>query len=66
MSRGAFLLAPGDHSLSIIWDQKAPGGNSTLQWFEVAAAPARQALITVTNGTDSATLNVIQNAVERV
>lgn len=35
MSHGTFTLAPGSHSLTVTWDQKVPGGNSTLQWFEV-------------------------------
>jgi PEP-CTERM motif-containing protein len=35
MSRGTFLLAPGSHSLTVTWDQRVPGGNSTLQWFEI-------------------------------
>jgi len=40
MSRGTFSLAPGNHSLSIVWGQMVPGGNSSLQWFEVGVAPA--------------------------
>jgi PEP-CTERM motif-containing protein len=40
MSRGIFLLAPGSHSLTITWDQRVPGGNSSLQWFEIGNAPA--------------------------
>jgi PEP-CTERM motif len=42
MSRGTFLLAPGSHSLTIAWNQRVPGGNSSLQWFELgdARAPA--------------------------
>ena len=40
MSQGSFMLAPGNHSLSIVWDQMVPGGISTLQWFEVGAAPS--------------------------
>jgi len=38
MSRGTFLLPPGSHSLTVVWDQRVPGGNSTLQWFEIGAA----------------------------
>jgi len=38
MSRGTFILAPGSHSLTVVWDQMVPGGNSTLQWFEIGAA----------------------------
>jgi hypothetical protein len=45
MSRGTFLLAPGAHSLSIVWDQKIPGGNSSLEWFEVAAVPEPNTLV---------------------
>jgi len=35
MSRGQFQLGAGAHSLTIVWDQRVPGGNSTLQWFEL-------------------------------
>lgn len=37
MSRGTFTLGPGDHSLTVVWDQRVPGGMSALQWFEVGA-----------------------------
>lgn len=37
MSQGSFLLAPGSHSLTVTWDQRVPGGTSTLQWFEIGA-----------------------------
>lgn len=40
MSRGTFTLAPGSHSLTVNWDQRVPGGNSSLQWFEVNLGPA--------------------------
>lgn len=40
MSRGSFLLEPGSHSITITWDQMVPGGNSSLQWFEIGNAPA--------------------------
>jgi len=39
MSRGVFLLAPGSHSLTVTWDQRVAGGDSTLQWFEIGVAP---------------------------
>ena len=43
MSRGTFLLGPSaiGHSINITWNQKVPGGDSRLQFFEVntAAAP---------------------------
>lgn len=45
MSRGTFLLAPGDHVLTIVWDQRVPTGNSTLQWFEVASVPEPNTLV---------------------
>lgn len=35
MSRGQFQLGAGAHSLTVVWDQRVPGGNSTLQWFEI-------------------------------
>jgi hypothetical protein len=35
MSRGQFQLGTGAHSLTVVWDQRVPGGNSTLQWFEL-------------------------------
>lgn len=37
-SRGEYLLAPGDHSLNILWNQRVPGGDSTIQWFELNVA----------------------------
>jgi hypothetical protein len=40
MSRGTFPVAAGDHSLTVTWDQRVPGGNSDLQWFQIGAAPA--------------------------
>ena len=40
MSRGTFLLAAGSHSLTVTWDQRVPGGNSTLQWFQIGVAPS--------------------------
>ena len=39
MSRGTFQLASGSHSINIVWNQKVPGGDSTLQWFEVNTVP---------------------------
>jgi hypothetical protein len=36
MSRGAYVLPPGSHSLTVTWIQMVPGGNSMLQWFELA------------------------------
>jgi hypothetical protein len=38
MSRGTFPIAAGAHSLTIVWKQMVPGGDSDLQWFEVGAA----------------------------
>lgn len=43
MSRGTFLLGAGSHSLTVTWDQRVPGGNSSLQWFEIGASPAATA-----------------------
>lgn|GEM_PF-6063527 len=40
MSRGTFTLPPGSHSLTVTWDQRVPGGSSSLQWFEVNLGPA--------------------------
>ena len=43
MSRGTFLLGPSaiGHSINITWNQKVPGGDSAIQFFQVntAAAP---------------------------
>ena len=38
MSRGTFALSPGSHSITLTWDQQVPGGDSSLQWFELGAA----------------------------
>ena len=38
MSQGTFQLPAGSHSITIVWSQMVPGGNSTLQWFEIGAA----------------------------
>jgi PEP-CTERM motif len=43
MSSGTFTLAPGSHSLTVNWAQRVPGGNSSLQWFEVNLGPAAPA-----------------------
>lgn len=40
MSRGTFTLPPGSHSLTVNWDQRVPGGDSSLQWFEVNLGPS--------------------------
>jgi PEP-CTERM motif-containing protein len=40
MSQGAFILAPGNHSITVVWEQMVPGGSSHLQWFEVGVAPS--------------------------
>ena len=38
MSRGTFAIAPGNHSFVIVWIQRVPGGDSSLQWFEIGPA----------------------------
>jgi len=40
MSRGSWLLAPGSHSITVVWEQMVPGGSSTLQWFEIGDTTA--------------------------
>jgi hypothetical protein len=50
MSRGAFLLPAGSHSLSVTWVQRVPGGTSSLQWFEIAAVPEPGSLFLVGSG----------------
>lgn len=37
MSRGTFPIAPGSHSITVVWQQRVPGGDSDLQWFEIGA-----------------------------
>ena len=38
MSKGTFSIAPGNHSFTITWVQRVPGGDSSLQWFEIGPA----------------------------
>ena len=44
MSKGTFTLSPGAHSITLVWNQRVPGGDSTLQWFEIGAAPVTPTL----------------------
>ncbi len=44
MSHGTFQLAAGTHSITIDWAQMVPGGNSTLQWFEIGAGTTSSGL----------------------
>lgn len=38
MSKGTFSIAPGTHSFTLVWVQRVPGGDSSLQWFEIGPA----------------------------
>ena len=38
MSHGTFAIAAGNHSFVIVWIQRVPGGDSSLQWFEIGPA----------------------------
>ena len=44
MSQGTFPLAAGNHSITVVWKQRVPGGDSGLQWFEIGAPTSTTSL----------------------
>ena len=60
MSQGTFQLAAGSHTITIVWSQKVPGGDSALQWFEIGAASASTGTPTLRS------TNPIQDAVNNL
>ncbi len=46
MSRGTFPLTAGAHSITVVWKQQVPGGNTSLQWFEIGNASSTTSNLT--------------------